>query len=202
MAAQAAAGTRGRSVEPIPVVGGRPSPRAPIRVLPRWRGAAMGVPARIITSGPTASDPTRSLPFPPAATPCLLQWTSSYSQVVNSRVRQGQRQRTIRQCPSYTQSYKSSRNSQRCSPHSKPPSRRVVVPISKKSSQRTIGSVVPPSRTERILRAPTSHRTHGATDRRPALPGHRAASPTHRETFVSSSNSSSFSMPPIRWRGR
>jgi hypothetical protein len=122
--AQAAGGARGQSVEPIPI-GGRPSPRAPIRVLPRWGGAATGVPARIITSGPTASDPTRSFPFPPAATPGLLHGTSSYSQVMNSRVREGQRQRTIRQRASYTQSYKSSRNSQGCSPHSKPPSRRV-----------------------------------------------------------------------------
>jgi GAF domain-containing protein len=48
-------------------------------------GAAMRVPARIITSGPTASDPTSSVPLPPAATPCLLYGTSSYSQVMNSR---------------------------------------------------------------------------------------------------------------------
>ena len=31
----------------------------------------MGVRARVITSGPTASDPTSSLPLPPAATRCL-----------------------------------------------------------------------------------------------------------------------------------
>jgi hypothetical protein len=112
--------SRGRSVEPVPVW---PSPRAPIWVLPRWGAAARGVPARIITSGPTASDPTSSLPLPPAATPCLLDGAPSYSQVINSGVREGQRKRTIRQQASCTHSYKSNRSSEHYSPHSKSPSR-------------------------------------------------------------------------------
>jgi hypothetical protein len=102
--------------EPVTV---RPSPRAPERVLRGRRAAARSVPAWVVTSGPTGSDPTSSAPLPPAATNVggPLDGTSSYSHNINSRLREGKRKRTIRQRASCTQSNESSRSSVYYSPH-------------------------------------------------------------------------------------
>jgi hypothetical protein len=102
--------------EPVTV---RPSPRAPERVLRGRRAAARSVPAWVVTSGPTGSDPTSSAPLPPAATIVggPLDGTSGYSRNNNSRLRVGKRKRTIRQRASCTQSNESSRSSVYYSPH-------------------------------------------------------------------------------------
>ena len=102
--------------EPVTV---RPSPRAPERVLRGRRAAARSVPAWVVTSGPTGSDPTSSAPLPPAATSVggPLDGTSGYSRNNNSRLRVGKRKRTIRQRASCTQSNESSRSSVYYSPH-------------------------------------------------------------------------------------
>jgi hypothetical protein len=83
-------------VEPVMV---RQSPRAPGRVLWGRRAAARSVPAWVVTSGPTAFDPTGSAPLPPAATSVgdRLNGTSSYSQSSNSRLRERKRKHPIRQ---------------------------------------------------------------------------------------------------------
>jgi hypothetical protein len=113
---------RGQSV-PMPIW---PSPRLPGGAVPLWGVAARRVPARVITSGPTGSDPTSSVPFPPAATSGPLDRASSDGQDMNSRVREGQRKRKIRQRASCTQSHKSSRSREHCSPH-QPSSRRLAL---------------------------------------------------------------------------
>jgi hypothetical protein len=63
--------------------------------MPYWGTAARGIPTGVMTSGPTASDPTSSLPLPPAVANLsnVLEVPSSSSQDV--RLRQRQRKRTI-----------------------------------------------------------------------------------------------------------
>jgi hypothetical protein len=120
---------RSRSVEPITV---RPSPSAPSRAVPVWRAAARGVPAGVMTSGPTASDPTSSVPLPPAVTNVAgpLDRASSRGQGLNSRVREGQRKRTIRQPASCTYRHKHCKSSEHYSPHPNLPRAELVARFS------------------------------------------------------------------------
>jgi hypothetical protein len=133
-------------VEPVTV---RPSPRAPERVLRGRRAAARSVPAWVITSGPTASDPTSSAPLPPAATNVggPLDGTSSYSHNSNSR-REGKRKRTISQRASCTQSNESSRSSVYYSPH---PNLRHAEPVSLPAVAAVYGSSTRPASGRQIV---------------------------------------------------
>jgi hypothetical protein len=107
---------RSRSVEPITV---RPSPSAPSRAVPVWRAAARGVPAGVMTSGPTASDPTSSVPLPPAVTNVTgpLDSASRHCNNMDSRIREGQGKRTIRRRANYAHRYKRSKTSEHYSSH-------------------------------------------------------------------------------------
>jgi hypothetical protein len=97
----------------------RQSPRAPGGVVRGRRAAARSVPAWVVTSGPTAFDPTGSAPLPPAAASVggRLNGTSSYSQSSNSRLVERKRKQPIRQRASCTQSNERSRSSVYYSPH-------------------------------------------------------------------------------------
>jgi hypothetical protein len=83
------------SVGPRPVL---PSPALPAWTVPCRGAAAGGVPTRVMTGGPTASDPMGSVPLPPPVTNVggILDGGSCNGQGIDLRARQWRGKRTIR----------------------------------------------------------------------------------------------------------
>jgi hypothetical protein len=116
------------SVGPILV---RPSPALPAWTVPCRGVAAGGVPTRVMTGRPTASDPTSSVPLPPAVTNVgdILDGASSNNQGVNLGVRQRQRKRTTRQGTNCAQNRESTKNSEHYSAHPNLPAVAITILI-------------------------------------------------------------------------